>query len=405
MPRKKRTVTEETVEDTPGTASSTPAEHTPDPEINTPAYQNMIDAGTLDPAEQDLQNFFEGLPGECVIKIQKIDAQGRARFVTEMPPSDFSELLLQESFGEGKYRLLAYDGDKRYRGTRSVLIAAPATKPNLGPSPIIAPIGPDPLLTSEIQNIKSEQTTMRDLMFRLVDKIGSNGGNERQSFLELAEAMKMLKETVQPPPADSPMKLFAEIVPLVKSLIELGGGVPAEKGWIGTLKEVLAELPALMKGIAMQRQQTEPLAPVVNPPAQIAPSKVGVVESIPAESAAMLRQAIGFLKSRARLNQNPDDWVAWVMNTLDAPQSEQVARLLDRPFEEVAQIDPEISGTIYRAWFEQFFGGLKDALLSQRDDSTGEAGNPSDLTSHEGTDSRVIPFGPPDKGKGSQPVE
>jgi hypothetical protein len=207
------------------------------------------------------------------------------------------------------------------------------------------------------------------------------------------EALTMVKTLTPPaPPPVNPIQMITEALPLIKQFVAMmTGREPVEDtGWKGLIKDVISEVPNVMKNIGMAR------AGIVqeNPPA--AAQLPGVDPKI----MDIMRQGIGFLKTRAVKQADSMIFVDYVMSTLDTDQSMQLASLIDRPYEDIAQLDPELLNPVYRPWFTKFFSELKDALaeLQQPYNTSGEGGDPGNLASDEGTGITIISEGSTDPG-------
>ncbi len=346
--------------------------------------------------EDDLKKFFEGLGGsEVIIKISKYDAaSNRPRYLQDTDLEGASEAYIQTNWGEGRYLLRAYK-EGTVIGSKTVHIGPPLQKnlPQSAAQPVfVSPPTTDPLISMQIEMMREESRLNRDLMLKMIEKIG---GNEKSGATELAEVMAMLKPVLTPPAptGGSALSLISEAIPLVKQLIELGAsGGTEKKGWMDTVREIVPEVAGVLKSMSASRM---PVQSVPTAPAPVAPYPGGTPVAIPAAPAALanidpqqiqlIRSAIAFLKTRALRDADPNAFVGYVLNTLDDEQSMSIAKLLERPYDDIAVLDPELVTAVYRPWFEEFFGGLKDAL-SQRDSTGGQGGDSPDATPNAGSD-------------------
>jgi hypothetical protein len=336
--------------------------------------------------ESNLQQFFEGLgEGEIVIKIYKFDATtNRPRFMADTGLDGASEAFVQANWGEGRYMMKAYKEGKAL-GSRTILVG-PALQKNIPasvtPLPPL-PLGMDPTMQLQLEMVRQEMQTNREFMKLMVDNM--NKGDGKSGAMELAEVMVMLKGVI-PPASTAPsiLEIMSQTIPLVKQLIELGanGGAPAEKGWVGTIKEILPEVGGVLRNIIGARlgasavNSPDPGVAVPSYPNQIrqAAPNGSEIPGLTKEQLVLLRQGISFLKTRARRNADADAFVGYVLETLDDEQSLAICSLLERSFEDIAVIDPEILQPVYRPWFEDFFGGLKDAII-ERNTASGAGGD------------------------------
>ncbi len=390
-------------------------EKLPDPPVDQAA---PIDAEELPPTEEnvqaqdDLDAFMRTGAPDTIVKIYKIDPTKGEAFVGQGAPGETSEELIQENWGEGRYIIRLVGPDWKWRRQRRILIGpppkspAPAASQAMPAAAAAAPTTIDQAITMQIDMIKAQIAADKEILLELVRNRQPAAGT---SFTELAAAMSELKKVVTPPNHEI-FGLVNQIVPLVKSLIELGANSGGEKSGMGIVKEILSEVPEVLRNL----RPAQPLVPAAAAPAaplrivHPAPAAGAVTEGQPAEASplpaideraiAQLRWGIGFLKSRARARQDPVQWVETVLNTLDCEQSHAVAQLLDRPWVDIAKLDPEIDSAMYRGWFEVFFSELKNAL-SERNDTAGPGGDAGEPGADAGPGDGGVPLGPDDPTK------
>lgn len=351
--------------------------------------------------EEGLLNFLSGLgEGEVVIKIYKFDATtNRPRFMADVGLEGANEAFCQANWGEGRYQLKAYKEGK-HQGSRTILVGAPLQKASSAlPPPVInIPTGVDPSTQLQLEMFRQEMAMNRDLMKAMIENMGKGDG--KSGSMELAEVMVMLKG-IMPPASSGPnvLEMITQAIPLVKQLIDLGAGggaAPVEKGWMGTIKDMMPEIGGILKNVMSARAGGAPppqveMQPAPQPYPQNPPQRIAQPEipGLSAENLAMLRTALDFFKGRAKINADPSAFVGYVLNTLDNEQSLAICKLLERSFEDIAVIDPEIlEPTVYRPWFEDFFAELKDAI-TQRNSPAGEESNDD----QPATDAAVSPGG------------
>lgn len=375
MPRKKKTTTE-IIEDLDQVAA----------EANQAAEAIPIEAEPeRTQVEDDVINFLSAFAGQPVIvKIHRHTAGGKLEYVSEGDLDTVNEKMIQDSFGGGRYRLMIYSTEKPGIIANRTLHISGVSKINQPPPP--PDLKTDPTLTllqMQIENMNQQNRQNQEMMLKMIEQFGhvAGGRPESASLPELIESMGTLKTFLTPPPSSSPLDLLSGILPLATKLIDLGAGRPASEssgGFGDTLKDIIKEVPNLMRGFAMAKSQAP--APVVSGPAQIPPPPGQRQALDPADPAvAPVLGYIGFLKTRCLQGQDVSLWIDTVLATLDTEQSDLVIKLLDRPYEEIAIIDPDLLDIKYRSWFENFFGGLKDALLGDGI-AAGESGNSLDAS-------------------------
>lgn len=354
------------------------------------------------PSEEEtgLQNFLDGLgEGEIVIKIYKFDATtNRPRFMADVGLEAANEAFCQANWGEGRYQLKAYKEGK-HQGSRTVLVGPPLQKA-APPQPIFLPPvkeGLDAATQIQLEMIRQEMQSNREFMKLMLESMHQKD-NAKSGSMELAEIMVMLKG-VMPAPVSGPniLETITQAIPLVKELIGLGanGGAAPEKTWIDHAKDFLPEVGSIMKTILSSRNGAQPPAPAQTPPAAAMPLTVEApVLGLPPDKLEQIRWYFSMLKGRANAKSNPLVFVDVVMETLDDEQSLAICRLLDKSYEEIAVIDPEILDPIkYRPWFEEFFGGLRDAII-ERNSPAGAGSDDNEPPADAGTGDSGVKGGP-----------
>jgi hypothetical protein len=286
-------------------------------------------------------------------------------------PTLATEEYIQSEYGEGKYVVKLHDIDGSYIASKRLNIGPPPARQVLQAQADLQ--RPAEILgNTQLELLRAELAANRELLARLIDKVGMNHGS---SVSELTEVLR-IAQTMNP--VKEPGAVLSQLVDVFKAGLNLGasGGAP-EKSWTDTVKNVLDSIPEV---ISM-------LKPPGVPGAE--PGK-NLVETAPAQPApadarlAMLRNGIAYLKSKARAGKDPGLWIDFVVDNLDEPQWADMATYLEKPFDEIAQaLDPEIMLPIYRPWFEQLFRGLSHAIR-ERVDTGRPAGNGLDIAADGG---------------------
>jgi hypothetical protein len=385
---KKGTKTVTTIEEMP--VDLPEPEPQPDPE---PQPERFIpQAEMLMQDDIDLKKYLEGLGGgsDVVIKINKWDtATNRPRFMYDTDVEGASESAIQANLGEGRYLVRAFK-EGHILGSKTVYIGPPLNKPAVTPpAPVVVQTGNDGMMNAQFAMLQEQIRSNQAMMLEMIKAMGT--GNQRSGTAELAEIMVMMKPLMAPPAATaggSPLSIISEAIPLVKQLIDLGSGKSPDEDTSmgGIIKEVIREVPnvfAMFQAAkARPAQQTAVQLPVATPGVKVQlPGAVQAEPEIPGltpDQLSLIRNvAMPFLKGRAKKNANPITFVDYVLETLDDDSSMAIVKLLDLPFEQFAVIDPEIMEPVYRPWFENFFGELKDAI-SKRIDAGGDGGDDID---------------------------
>lgn len=360
MGRKRKTVTteEEELETHP------PVDQPPQPEQ--PTREQV-----------DFKTFIQSLaPVDARVKIWRFDDAGREVFQGVCQVDSVSEEFIQTRYGEGDYTVRLVNPAGTYVGTRKISIGPAPIKE---PTPIAVPQpveSREQLLSMQIEALRTELNNQRELVYRLVDRLGAGDGRPSSGIGEVAEALKMLHGFAQPP---TMLNSIADIISVVKQLrdISAGSGEGETRGVVGVIKDVVQAVPealAAMRGTAsVERRNFVPALPDTAPPAQITAedSRLG-----------LLRVGINYLKAKARARSDVGLYVDFIADNFNDPQWYPFVSLLERPYEEVTKIDAELLQPLYRPWFESLLNELRNAI-SDRSVTTGTVRDASDASGDE----------------------
>jgi hypothetical protein len=294
-------------------------------------------------------------------------------FVGAVAPEIVSEEYIQEEYGEGRYQIRVLDSGGKFIVTRMVQIGAPkSVQLAQAKVAVLPPAMGDPLMQARLESMIQEQATNREMMLRLIDKIGAHDG-QQSTLTEFASVITTVQALM--PKAATAADAIKEAVGIFREGMKLGAaGGAGEKGWMETIKDVLGSLPELIAGAktmnAMQQSQTVSADPAPNPAGELP----GVRDE------EMLRQGIAYLKLKARQGKDPGLWIDVIADNLDDPQWLPLAAKLDQSFEEIARIDAELLTPLYRPWFVRLFAGVRDALHERVSSGDGQTGNLPDAS-------------------------
>lgn len=289
-------------------------------------------------------------------------------FVGAVAPEIVSEEYIQEEYGEGRYQIRVIDSGGKFVVNRIVEIGPSKASQLAQAKPAVSPpsVG-DPLMQARLESMIQEQATNREMMLRLIDKIGAHDG-QQSTLTEFASVITTVQALM--PKATTAADAIKEAVGIFREGMKLGAsGGGGEKSWMETIKDVLGSLPELIAGAktmnAMQQPQTVAIEPGLNPPGELLEN----------QQTEMLRQGIAYLKLKARQGKDPGLWIDVIADNLDDPQWVSLASELDKPFEEIAKIDAELLTPLYRPWFVKLFAGVRDALHERVSSGDGQPGN------------------------------
>lgn len=294
-------------------------------------------------------------------------------FVGAVTPEILSEEYIQEEYGEGRYQIRVIDAGGKFIVHKTVEIGPPrSAQSTQAKVAVLPPVVGDPLMQARLESMMQEQVTNREMMLRLIDKIGAHDG-QQSTLTEFASVITTVQALM--PKATTAADAIKEAVGIFREGMKLGAsGGGAEKGWMETIKDVLGSLPELIAGAktmsAIQQPQTVAIEPGLNPPG----------DSPENQQTEMLRQGIAYLKLKARQGKDPGLWIDVIADNLDDPQWLPLAAKLDLPFEEIARIDAELLTPLYRPWFVKLFAGVRDALHERVSFGDGQTGNIPDAS-------------------------
>lgn len=344
-----------------------------------------------DSADESLRTFiasFGNNPGK--VTIYKYDRNGNAVFCGAGLPGVVDEEWLQFSYGAGRYQVRLTDDKGRYLRSRIVHIAAgpaddatynpPMAVPPAAPA-AVQPFSPSPPMdgAGEYSAIQAEISGMRDLMMKLIDKVVDSRGGGGSSLVELTAAIQAVKEMSAPA---SPADQVKEIIGVLKTGIEIGqtGTITGDKpGWLGIVQGVAEALAPV--AASLMRRPGQP-APAVHPPS-VAPANPPAAIAQPADPRLdLLRRGINYLKPKARAGKAWETYVDFILDNMEDTEWLPFLELLDKPYEEIAQVDPDLTTPLYRPWFESFLMGLRNAIAESNASAEagpdGDASNPGD---------------------------
>ncbi len=349
--------------------------------------------------DERIQDIFKRIGGEGLrFTISRYLPSGRPQYVGDADIDNLSEANIQSAWGEGRYKITAWDSSNNYKGSKVIHIGPPSNlnKKDEEPvkqSPHLAYM--DPAVTVQLEMMREEQATNRALMMKMIESMTAG----KSGTQEIAEVMGMLKTVMEQPKQPSAIDLVTQILPLIKEFASLvaGGKIVSEKrDWIDTTKEILHELPNVLKMMGAQKAAVAAPPQAGNggagSPAMLPRDQL----NIPKEHMFLIQQGLGYLKKKALQGSDPDIYINWALDNLDTEYSRAIVGLLNRPFDEIILIDPELNNIEYKNWFEDFFGGLKNAL-SERIDAGRNAGDQDNPSENEGTGDPGVQVGSKDK--------
>lgn len=336
MPRKKRTIIEETLPDSSNTESGD--EQSTGPTEFDISLEDVHDTETL---TRVLEEF-----GETE---QKFKIYRGEEFVLDTDHID--ESFLQKHFGGGDYRVRIFIRGK-YRMTMPLKIANPLV----------------PLNTQNGNSNNQHQADDRHSQFLEKMLLTILANKQSSSITEITEALKNV-HAISGTPTTNPMDLFMKGVDFAKGIVRSGSDGDAD--WNDVFKSVVREVaPGFIQSLPRQNPATSPVNPM-NPQQQ---------------QQIFLKQAIQQLKPMALQNADVGLVVDWILSQLHDEKYQFIYRaILTTEFATFAAFDPEIGAEPYVGWFKQLYDGLRSTTQEQNpvaENSSGETGHAGNIKDH-----------------------
>lgn len=319
MPRKKRTIVEETIPDAP---------------------QETIDEfGSL----------------IVLTKVHKLNGADRAFCFQSDTPVD--EVTLQNMYPlGGKFIVTEYNSANELVGTPTVMTIE--AKPN-SVQPVAVNGSADDIRT---RMLLEELAFTRNMMLQMINGVFNNKAQTTGTPLgELAQAMQML-HTI------SPQNNSADLI--LKGM-ELGMKANGSGGdWKTALVDTAKDIaPVVVQAFGAARTAQA--------------QQQGQMTMIPVTPAAMLKQGLDWLKPRIISGLEVDLAVGWVIQNANDPMCQQLLSHAAQGLEAFVSVDPEIANEPYKTWFTTAIVNLRQWYATQsanQDDNERGNGDDTDTT-------------------------
>jgi hypothetical protein len=338
MARKVKTITEETLEN---------------------------QAADLEPeltqAEIDLDRFFANIGDNAdKIRIYRYE-QGEKAFLDTLESSVVTEKYLKETWGGGRYYLVAtLNGEYVKGGCKNIRISGPPKEPDS--NRVESTLNPQS--NGEINALRDALNRQQELLITLLTaQKDKPTGPSVAEIIQLIDGMQS-RQAVAPDPStmfSSISSLFAKAMDLAK---DSAGGEDWKVTGLRMVGTALDKLPQLIGPLmAVKMNQKQPGGETMQP-APVNPDDV-------------LREAIAQLKPRALKGTDPGLIVDWIEDNLDDVGYKNMAIvILNRPFEQIIAFDPELQNEPLKSWFQELYTGLHEAL-SGKEPNKADADKPS----------------------------
>lgn len=348
MPRKKRTIIDETI---------------PDMGLGTGDSETSLDALDLpDMEDETLQGLMGRLKGisDYKVNIYLVTPQGSQFRFTVDDPDILDENYIQEVCGPGKYavRVLVNNIPKK---TYFVSIGPKPNVPGQTPTTTTA----DTTSAIQAQMYRDQLAFMQSMVLALINKEQPRHDNNLGDVVAAVSTLQGLGG------GKDPMDLFIRALEIGKGLT--GGG---ERDWktelISTAKDVLAPVAGEIAKAALNR----------NPPTNgnhALPSAGTFVEEVNnAVPDVILKQGMKWVKGQILGGMDVNLAIAWIINNGNDPTYRPFVQLALRgEFQDFVKLDNELANEPFNTWMRAAIAGIKEAYVQQQSDTdtTGEDGD------------------------------
>jgi len=296
---------------------------------------------------------------------------GHTAYCGQFALDNLSEEIIQENFGAGKFIIRLKTENGKFAKTKTVWIDSKKLS-----TPLVQPVLPGALpdSNSHIDLLRAELATYRDMMMRMIERMGDSqnvrSSGPTSTFAEIAAAMQTLKGVVQEPQIN-PAGMISSFAEILKQGIEIGSravkGEGNSEGIMSTVKDILQNAGGIIS--SLRKPEAAVQIPQAQNEFQPALPATGLWGFNP-QVITGLRQGIAYLKTKAALGKDPGLWVDVIVENLEDKHWASLCQVVEKPIEELKDLDPELLNLPYRPWFEKLFEGVRHAI-SERIDSAG----------------------------------
>lgn len=351
--------------------------------------------------EVDFETFLDEVgPGTATIEVFRYKRDGTRGQLDKVALDVLREDVygfLRESYGPGKYWLVFKGADRRYKGSKILIVEDPKVRTDDTRAPIAgASNGTDPLIRDMLLAMIAAQKPAP------VPDLGA-------MMTGLAAMLSAMKPSELPKPPDSAAMLTA-----VASVFATLRGPQKDEDWLERAKTIIG----LAKDLSPDSNKEENFWSVAKDVGkevitrlQIGGQPAGAVVEVPAIAAGQtvnvapqqtqqeqtnvggpsfqdwLRAGIRYLRDKAAHGKTVDWMIDRVLEDSEEPQWAAVIEAIQKgaSFENLLQFEPSIGqNPELSAWFKQLYDGLY-AEIHKSVDSTRARGDNGDASKNAGT--------------------
>ena len=351
----------------------------------------------ITPEELELQEFLENLgpQGISEVSLYRVLPTGKQKFVTSGPPSEFSELSIQQKHKGGDY-LLRCKLNGRWFRSKAVSIEDPSGME------ASAPVMPNhdaelerlkALIESQRLEIERDRQAREqrnhEVQLKMLEALGARGNQATTpTITELIAGVRGLKDLSGNGSALASVKELLEVADQINTM--RGDKANGEgEGWLSYLKPILPELARMIPAaLAARPMAGAPVAAVQPEQAGALGAPTPVAQSAVEQSNtpgltdqqffAAKRQALSYALNMARLGRNPGVYAAMAIEAIDLQGDAAMARLLTEILEakdfevwfaDLQKLEP--GAVTQKPWFADFFASVRETIATQGEATEG----------------------------------
>lgn len=312
------------------------------------------------PEEVELAEFMGSIPGGVIIKIYKMQ-EGEEAWCGQAEPGIVTEGYLYRHFGPGRYYLKGIMNGRYVKGAyKRITIYEPPVKPE-------EMTGKMPVFDHENgrTNILLEQINRQhELVLKMIEKQGDRK-HDMNDLLQLAQIFKDNQKSDVTSALPSMVELFKTVL---ESTREVATGEDPKMVWPNLVMKAIDKLQPMIVQIAQAKGKE-------------------VLQTQDAQQ--LLARGVAWLKQKAEKGSDPIFYADFIMDNLDDPVYKTIAvNLMNVPFEQFGQIDPEIVKPPLKEWFLKCYNALHEGLTrdAENTDAARPGGGPSDSSDDADSD-------------------
>jgi hypothetical protein len=342
--------------------------------------KDQVEEDLFSSTPDEISEVLAGLPSQdTVINLWRVLPQGGPSYVAEFTPSDFSIEAVKNSYGGGRYKIIAKSGGE-VRTSIFNVDGDPLTAPRKvykryinGKLVFSKPDDADVIIADNARDLKQANDIgngNQNVMLLLLTEIrslreavqGNGSGKDRET--EFLEKMTLYKNLFAP--KENQIQDFPKIaMDLIKQGMDVAGA--AENGgspWMMVLDKIMPIVQDVLKVVQVQQSRPIPVngAPMPNQPRAVELPRENLT-GFDAIAEDLKPYLPAFIRS-ASAGVDPAIMIDMTLSNIPEPQFPTVLEWLksDNYFTDLCKLHPAISAQA--GWWNDFRDGLVEAILS-----------------------------------------